>query len=81
MTKKPTEWSPLTMRSRWLLHQGDSTRCGFEGLSCFSFSADVDLEGEYGGSGPTIVLTSRISDQQCSMEFDSIFQCHKVPTW
>ena len=37
MTKKPTELSPLTMRSRWLLHQRDSTRCGLEGLSCFSF--------------------------------------------
>ena len=38
MTKKPTELSPLTMRSRWLLHQRDSTRCGLEGLSCFFFS-------------------------------------------
>ena len=36
------------------------------------FLADVDLEGENDGSGPTIVLTSRISGQQCSMVFDSV---------
>ena len=36
------------------------------------FLADVDLEGEYDGSGPSIFLTSRISFQQCSMDFDSV---------
>ena len=42
------------------------------GGSIFFFT-DVGLEGEYEGSGPTIVLTSRISDQQWSKEFDPVF--------
>ena len=28
-----------------------------------------------------IMLTFRISKQQCSMEFDSTSKFHKVPTW
>ena len=47
----------------------------------FFFFADVDLEGEYDGSGPTIVLTSRMSCQRCSMEFDSVSEFYRVPTW
>ena len=38
----------------------------------FFFSTGVDLEGECDGSGPNIVLTSLISDQQCGVEFDSV---------
>ena len=51
------------------------------------FLADVDIEDEYDGSGPTIVhrkhtmLTFRISEQLCSVEFDSVSKFHRVPTW
>ena len=61
-----------------MLHQRVSTPCGLEGLSCFFFNipADVDLVGEYDGSGPTvfehIMLTFRISEQQCCLEIYSV---------
>jgi len=70
MTKEPTELPPITTKIKVVAppERQHSVRIG--GSILFFFSADVDLDGEYDGSGPAIVLTSRISDQQCSMEFD-----------
>ena len=59
-------------------------RIGGSILLFLHIPADVDLEGEYDGSDPAfehIMLTFRISEQQCNMEFDSVSKFHRVPTW
>ena len=81
MTKELTMLAPSTTKIKVDAppERQYSVRIGGS-LLLFSL-ADVDLEGEYDGSGPTIVLMSRISCQQCSMEFDSVSKFYSVPTW
>ena len=58
MTKNPTELPPPSMKIK-VVAPPESQRSVRIGVSIFFFflhiPADVDLDGEYDGSGPTIV--------------------------
>ena len=57
MTKELTVLPPSSMRSMWLLHQRDSTRCGLRGLSCLpsTFQHVSTSKGVFNESGPFAV--------------------------
>ena len=42
---------------------------------------DLARPSSIGSAFERIMLIFRISEQQCSMEFDSVSKFHKVPTW
>ena len=84
MTKEPTELPPPTTKikvvappERQILFFSTFQQMWISRAS----TMDLARPSSKGIVSELTMLTSRISEQQCSMEFDSFFQFHKVLTW
>ena len=42
---------------------------------------DLARPSSIGSAFEHVMLTFRISEQQCSKEFDSVSKFHRIPTW
>ena len=89
MTKKPTELPPPTMKIKVVAPP--ETVLGADWFFFFSTfqqmwisrasTMDLARRSSVGSAFEHTMLTFRISEQQCSMELDSVSKFHRVPTW